>query len=235
MGQKVVLITAGTGDIGQACINSFLEEGYKVYYTYRSNPSLDQTNVKGLFYDATNEYEASEKVIKEIIDNEGQIDVLVNNLGKTNDKLVSRMSSEDFIDVINVNLVTMFNFSKAALKVMAKQKQGKIINISSIVGVTGNLGQANYSASKSAMYGMTKSMAKEYGRKNICINCISPGFIQTKMTDVLPENLKEEVLKSVSLKRFGQPEEIANLALFLGSDKANYITGQNIIIDGGMI
>lgn len=236
MEKKVVLITGGSGGIGSECVNQFLNDGYTVCYTHsRSNHELIDPRAFKYQYVASREFAPVEELVKKVVADHGKLDVLVNNLGKTNDKLVMRMSSEDFCDVIDTNLVTVFNFSKAALKFMAKKKTGSIINVSSVVGVSGNMGQVNYSASKSAMYGMTKSFVKEYGRKNVRMNCISPGFINTNMTHELPEEVKASACEAISMKRMGEACEIANVIRFLASDDASYINGQNIIVDGGMV
>lgn len=236
MEQKVVLVTGGTGGIGQEVIKKFLSEGYIVCYTYYTN-RLNESNENcfGYEYCASRESEPIDKIVEDITQKFGKIDVLVNNLGKTNDKLSLKMTSEDFIDILDTNLVTTFNFSQAVLKSMRKKKNGSIINISSVVGQSGNLGQINYSASKSAMYGMTKSFVKEIGRKNIRMNCVSPGFIETKMTDVLLDEIKKNMGEAISMKRFGKASEVANVIYFLASDQSSYINGQNIIVDGGMI
>ena len=179
-------------------------------------------------------FEEAEKLIKEAKEVFGRIDILVNNAGITKDNLIMRMKEEDFDSVIDVNLKGAFNCLKAVTPIMIRQKEGKIINMSSVVGVIGNSGQVNYSASKAGLIGMTKSLAREIGSKNINVNAIAPGFIDTDMTKVLSEDQKKNIISQVPLKRLGHVEDIANLALFLGSDQSNYITGQVIHVDGGM-
>ena len=165
----------------------------------------------------------------------GKIDIMVNNAGITKDTLLLRMKEEDFDSVINVNLKGVFNCLKAITPVMVKQKEGKIINLSSVVGLVGNAGQVNYAASKAGVIGMTKSLAKEIGSRGITVNAVAPGFIETDMTDVLGDRFKEEAKKSIPLKRLGKAEDVAEVVAFLASDSANYITGQVIHVDGGMV
>ena len=165
----------------------------------------------------------------------GKIDIMVNNAGITKDTLLLRMKEEDFDSVINVNLKGVFNCLKAITPVMVKQKEGKIINLSSVVGLVGNAGQVNYAASKAGVIGMTKSLAKEIGSRGITVNAVAPGFIETDMTDVLGDKFKEEAKKNIPLKRLGKAEDVAEVVAFLASDSANYITGQVIHVDGGMV
>ena len=176
-----------------------------------------------------------EDAANKIIDKFKKIDILINNAGITRDGLLLRMKEEDWDSVIAVNLKGTFNCTKAAVKVMLKQRSGRIVNVASIIGVMGNAGQANYAASKAGVIGLTKSTAKEVASRNINVNAIAPGFIETKMTDVLSDEVKEAMLKQIPLKRFGKPEDVGNLVLFLVSDDASYITGQVIKIDGGMV
>ena len=180
-------------------------------------------------------YEDAEKMVKETIENLGRIDILVNNAGITKDGLLMRMSKEDFESVIDINLVGTFNVTRNVIPFMVKQKSGKIINISSVVGVSGNAGQTNYSASKAGIIGFTKSLAKEVGSRNILVNAVAPGFIETQMTDVLKEEIKEEIKKTIPLKRMGTVEDVANVVKFLASNESSYITGQVIQVDGGML
>ena len=179
-------------------------------------------------------FEEAEKLIKEAKEAFGRVDILVNNAGITKDNLIMRMKEEDFDSVIDVNLKGAFNCLKAVTPIMIRQKCGKIINMSSVVGVIGNAGQVNYCASKAGLIGMTKSLAREIGGKNINVNAIAPGFIDTDMTKVLSEDQKKNIISQVPLKRLGQAEDIANLALFLASNQSDYITGQVIHVDGGM-
>ena len=174
-------------------------------------------------------------MINEIIRQYTRIDVLVNNAGVTKDTLLMRMKKEDFEDVININLVGTFNVTKNVIPYMMKQKNGRIINISSVVGISGNAGQANYAASKAGIIGFTKSLAKEVGSRNILVNAVAPGFIETQMTDVLKEEVKEEISKTIPLKRTGKPIDVANVVKFLASEDSSYITGQVINVDGGML
>lgn len=173
--------------------------------------------------------------MNKIIDKFKKIDILINNAGITRDGLLLRMKEEDWDSVISVNLKGTFNCTKAAVKVMLKQKSGRIVNVASIIGVMGNAGQSNYAASKAGIIGLTKSVAKEVASRNINVNAIAPGFIETKMTEVLSEEVKEAMRKQIPLNRFGKPEDVGNLVLFLVSDDASYITGQVIKIDGGMV
>ncbi|MBI65451.1 MAG: 3-oxoacyl-[acyl-carrier-protein] reductase [Candidatus Marinimicrobia bacterium] len=175
-----------------------------------------------------------ELCIKKIIETNNKIDILVNNAGITKDNLILRMKKEDWDEVININLTGYFNMCKSVTKYMIKQKYGRIINISSIIGLKGNLGQANYSASKAGIIGLSNSLSKELGSRNITVNTIAPGFIKTNMTDNLDEKSKKDFLNKISLKKFGKTEDVANLVCFLASDLSSYITGQTINIDGGM-
>ena len=172
---------------------------------------------------------------KEIIEHFEQIDVLVNNAGITKDKLIQRMKEEEFTDVINVNLVGTFNITKNVIKYMTKKRYGKIINISSVVGISGNAGQSNYAASKAGIIGFTKSIAKELASRNITANAVAPGFIQTDMTNVLKDEIKEAIESTIPLKKLGTAEDVAKVVKFLASDDSNYITGQVINVDGGML
>ncbi len=176
-----------------------------------------------------------ENMVNKVIDKFKKIDILINNAGITRDGLLLRMKEEDWDAVINVNLKGTFNCTKAAVKVMLKQRSGKIVNVASIIGVMGNAGQANYAASKAGIIGFTKSIGKEVGSRNVNVNAIAPGFIETKMTEVLAEDVKTAMLKQIPLSRFGKPEDVANLVLFLSSAESSYITGQVIKIDGGMV
>ncbi len=180
-------------------------------------------------------YEDAEKMVKETIENLGRVDILVNNAGITKDGLLMRMSKEDFESVIDINLVGTFNVTRNVIPFMVKQKSGKIINISSVVGVSGNAGQTNYSASKAGIIGFTKSLAKEVASRNILVNSVAPGFIATDMTAVLSEQVKENINTQIPLKRMGTAQDIAKVVNFLASENSNYITGQVINVDGGML
>lgn len=241
---KNAVITGGVRGIGFAVAKLFCERGANVMLCYRSNDEaaaraaeeLKQYGTKvvlskGDVADAVYAEAALEKAVEEL----GSVDILVNNAGITRDKLIARMSPEDFMAVVNTNLAGAFNFTKFAFKHMSKARWGRIINMSSIVGVNGNAGQANYAASKAGLIGLTKSNAKEMGRRNVTVNAIAPGFIETDMTAVLTDEQKEAGKKMISLGRYGKPEDVAKLAAFLASDDAEYITGQVIGVDGGLI
>lgn len=244
MDNQVVLITGGTRGIGKCIALELAENGFDVAINYRSaNDELEalkhEIEKKGvnclLVYGDVSKFEDCENIAKNIIDNFGKIDVLINNAGITKDNLILRMKKEEFDSVINVNLTGTFNMTKNVIPYMLKQKSGRVINMSSVVGITGNAGQTNYSASKAGIIGFTKSLAKEVASRNILVNAIAPGFIQTDMTDVLSEQTKQDILKQIPLKRMGTPTEIAKLVKFLVSDDSKYITGQVINIDGGMV
>lgn len=236
MEKKIALVTGGSGGIGEATVNRLVNDGMKVYFTYSSNAQKAQQleaqcNAIAIQYSYGDDAQA---IIQEIKTNEGRLDVLINNLGITNDKLLIRMSTEDFTTVLNTNVTAMFEFTKAAVKVMSRQKYGRIVNLSSIVGVNGNVGQANYAASKAAIIGFTKSVAKEYARKNITVNSVSPGFVITPMTESLSSEVMSESLNRIAMQRYAEASEIASVISFLSSDDSSYITAQNIIVDGGM-
>ncbi len=241
---KVAFITGSTRGIGKQIAITFAESGYDIAVNYRTeNDDLKNTKKeieeKGVKCFAVqgdvSSFEDCERFIKEIIDEYGKIDVLVNNAGITRDTLLMRMKKEDFESVIDINLVGTFNVTKNVISYMLKARSGRIINISSVVGVSGNAGQTNYSASKAGIIGFTKSLAKEVGSRGILVNAVAPGFIETQMTDVLKDDIKDEIAKSIPLKRMGTPEDVANVVKFLASDDSSYITGQVINIDGGML
>lgn len=242
--KKTALITGATRGIGKQIAITLAQAGYDIAINYRkeneelenTKQEIEQTGAKCLTLqgDVSN-YEDCEKIAKQIIEEYGKIDVLVNNAGITKDTLLMRMKKEDFEDVINVNLVGTFNMTKNIIPYMMKNRTGRIINISSVVGISGNAGQANYAASKAGIIGFTKSLAKEVGSRNILVNSIAPGFIQTAMTDVLKEEIKEEIAKTIPLKRMGKAQDVANLVKFLASEESSYITGQVIHVDGGML
>ena len=241
---KVAFITGATRGIGKQIALTLAKEGYDIALNYRSeNDDVENTakeikneNVKcfSVKCDISN-FEACEEAVKKIIAEFGQIDVLVNNAGITKDMLLMRMKKEDFESVIDVNLVGTFNVTKNVVNHMMKARSGRIINISSVVGISGNVGQANYSASKAGIIGFTKSLAKELGSRNILVNAVAPGFIETAMTDILKNEIKEEIAKSIPLKRMGKTQDVANVVKFLASEDSSYITGQVIHIDGGML
>lgn len=244
---KKVLITGGTAGIGRQIALTFAEQGASVAIfgtnKERSDKVLEELRSKGS--DPSQQFLAvivnvSDKgqidsAIKEILTQWGQIDVLINNAGITRDGLLMKMSEEHWDEVIDVNLKSVFNTCQALARPMIKAKTGKIINISSVVGLTGNAGQANYAASKSGVIGFTKSLAQELASRGICVNCIAPGFIDTRMTDVLTDAQKDVILNKIPMGRMGEPVEIAHAALFLASDLSKYMTGQVLTVDGGMV
>lgn len=240
---KVALVTGGSRGIGRAIVLHLAHSGADVAFTYRSRVEEANTLVaeiqslgrKATAYQSNAaETKQSDDVVQSVIKEYGRLDILVNNAGMTKDGLLMRMSEQDWDDVINTNLKGVFNFTKAACRQMMSQQSGKIINISSIVGVTGNAGQANYVASKAGVIGFTKSIAKELASRNIQVNAIAPGFIETDMTGKLNEKQKEAILSVIPQKRIAKPDEIASVVCFLASADANYITGQTIHTDGGM-
>lgn len=242
--RKVAFVTGGSRGIGKEVALKFAENGYNIVINYVSdNTDIEklknefaQKGVEALIIkaDVTNSEEI-ENLVKEVIEKFGKIDVLVNNAGITKDNLLMRMSEEEFDKVINVNLKGTFIVTKAVIKYMMKKRSGSIINLSSVVGVAGNAGQANYSASKAGIIGFTKSIAKEVASRNIRANAVAPGFIETDMTAVLSDSVKENIHNQIPLKRMGSAKEVANLIYFLGADDSSYITGQVINVDGGML
>ncbi|MCH8555490.1 MAG: 3-oxoacyl-[acyl-carrier-protein] reductase [Schleiferiaceae bacterium] len=241
---KVALITGASKGIGRSIAEVFVAHGAHVAFTYLSSVEAGQevetalgafgTRVKGYRSDASN-YEAAEKLIADVLEDFGTIDVLVNNAGITRDNLLMRMTEEDFDKVLEINLKSIFNTTKAIQRTFLKQRKGSIINMSSVVGVKGNAGQANYAASKAGMIGFSKSIALELGSRNIRCNVVAPGFIETEMTDKLDPKTVQGWRDAIPLKRGGQPEDIANACLFLASDLSAYITGQVLLVDGGML
>ena len=240
---KTALITGAARGIGKAIALKFASEGANITFTdlvidengKALEKELENYNVKAKGY-ASNaaDFEGTHVTVKEILNEFGRIDVLVNNAGITRDGLMLRMNEQQWDMVINVNLKSAFNFIHAVTPIMMKQKAGSIINISSVVGVSGNAGQANYSASKAGMIGLAKSIAKELGSRGIRANAIAPGFIITEMTASLPEKVREEWEKLIPLRRGGTPDDVANVSLFLASDLSSYVTGQVITVCGGM-
>jgi 3-oxoacyl-[acyl-carrier protein] reductase len=241
---KTALITGASKGIGKSIAVRFAELGANVAFTYLSSVekgealekelSAGGAKVKGYRSDAS-KYAEAEKLVTDVVNDFGTIDILVNNAGITADNLLMRMSEEQWDSVINTNLKSIFNLSKSVLKPMMKQKHGSIINISSVVGINGNAGQANYSASKGGMNSFTKSLAKELGSRNIRCNAIAPGFIETEMTEKLNPEVVASWLQTIPLKRAGKPEDVANMAAFLGSDMSSYVSGQVINVCGGML
>lgn len=241
--KKIAVVTGGSRGIGKEIAVKLAEEAYVIVNYNGSEEKAAQVvreiKDKGGNAEAVKcnvaSFKECEKFIGDIVERFGKIDILVNNAGINKDGLILSMSEEDFDGVINTNLKGTFNCIKFVSKSMIKNRYGKIINISSISGVAGNPGQANYVASKAGIIGLTKSVAKELAKRNINVNAIAPGFIMTEMTDVLRDKVKENILSQIPLKRFGTPQDVAELAAFLASDKSSYITGQVINLDGGMI
>lgn len=241
---KVALITGGTRGIGKEIAYTLAEKNYDIIINYRTEneelmklkKEIEQKRVRCLLLkgDVSN-FEDCKKLVEEAINRMNHIDVLVNNAGITKDMLLMRMKPEDFNEVINVNLIGTFNMTKNVINYMMKERKGRIINVSSVVGISGNAGQANYAASKAGIIGFTKSLAKEVASRNILVNAIAPGFIQTDMTNILKENVKDEIAKTIPLKRMGTAKDVANVVKFLVSEDSSYITGQVIQVDGGML
>ena len=241
---KTAIITGGSRGIGKAIVEKFVKQGANVAFTYSSSSDaakaienkLSTNNVKVKSYksDASN-FEEAQLLAASVLEEFGSIDILINNAGITKDNLLMRMSEEDFDRVIQVNLKSVFNMTKAVQRTMLKQRKGSIINMSSVIGVKGNAGQSNYAASKAGIIGFTKSMAIELGSRNIRSNAIAPGFIITEMTEELGKETIKQYFEAIPLKRGGTPEEIANSCVFLGSDMSSYLTGQVLNVDGGML
>jgi 3-oxoacyl-[acyl-carrier protein] reductase len=241
---KNVIITGASRGIGKGIAEICAQHGANVAFTYNSSSSsaeelekhLQTFGVKAKAYQSdASDFEQAQNLATDVIKDFGSIDVLINNAGITKDNLLMRMSEDDFDKVIKVNLNSVFNLTKAVLRPMLKQRQGSIINISSVVGIKGNAGQANYSASKAGIIGFSKSVALELGSRNIRSNVIAPGFIETEMTEKLDEKTVEGWRQAIPLKRGGQPKDIANACVFLASDMSSYITGQTLSVDGGML
>jgi 3-oxoacyl-[acyl-carrier protein] reductase len=241
---KTALITGASRGIGKAIAMKFAREGAEIAVTNifddeEFNTTIEEigalgVKARGYVFNVAN-FEDSQKIINEILKDFTKIDILVNNAGITKDTLLMRMSEEQWDAVIAVNLKSVFNLTKAVLQPMLKQKGGSIINMSSVVGVSGNAGQSNYSASKAGIIGFTKSIAKEVGSRSIRVNAIAPGFILTEMTDKLPEDVKSEWINKIPLRRGGTPDDVANTALYLACNLSSYVTGQTIHVCGGML
>lgn len=243
MTKKTALITGGTKGIGKAIASVLAQNDYNIVLNYRSNEEVaNKTKEELISFGAevklakgdVSKLDDCKNIIDLGIETFGKIDVLVNNAGINRDNLIVRMSEEDFDDVINSNLKSAFLMMKLVSRHMSKNRYGKIINISSVVGIAGNAGQVNYAASKAGIIGMTKSLAKELGSRNVLVNAIAPGFIKSDMTEKLDEKTIDKYKQSISLNRLGEAEDVANLVKFLASDESNYITGQVISVDGGM-
>lgn len=242
--QKVCIVTGGSRGIGEAIVRRLVTEGATVYATYNSNKDRAEAieqELRGnggvvsfMQVDVSDENQVK-GLIDTVVAETKRIDVLVNNAGITKDGLLMRMSEQDWDSVIDTNLKSVFFTTKSVMRQMMSQRSGRIINITSVVGITGNAGQANYTASKAGLIGFTKSVAKELASRNILVNCIAPGYIATEMTDKLTEEQRNEFLKVIPLKRPALPEEVAASVAFFVSDDANYITGQTLCVDGGMV
>ena len=240
---KVAIITGATRGIGKGIAEVFAAHGAEVAFTYAGSVDKAQelentlsklTKVKAYQSDAS-DYDAAQKLVEDVIAEFGKVDILINNAGITKDNLMMRMSKEDWDKVIRVNLDSVFNLTKAVVKPMMKARSGSIINMTSIVGVKGNAGQANYAASKAGVIGFTKSIALELGSRNIRCNAIAPGFIETEMTAALDEKTVQSWREGIPLKRGGQPEDVANACVFFASEMSSYISGQVLNVDGGML
>ena len=243
MSNKTAIVTGGTRGIGKAIVLELAKSGCNVAFNYSKSDDLANELVKeiealGVKAMAkkldVSDFEGAKNMVKEVKDEFGQIDYLVNNAGITRDKLLALMKEDDWDDVININLKSVYNFSKAVIMTMIKQKKGKILNITSVSGIAGVAGQTNYSASKAGMIGFTKALAKEVGKAKINVNAIACGFIETDMTSELPEEYKQKMTDMTALKRFGTTDDVAKVAKFLLSDDANYVTGQVLSLDGGL-
>lgn len=239
---KIALVTGGSRGIGEGIVRKLISLGASVAFTYRSSADRATAIIDDLgvgdrltaFQSDAADYAQAEELIKNVLERFGKIDILVNNAGITKDGLMLRMSEEQWDNVIEINLKSVFNITKHALRPMMKNRGGSIINLTSVVGVFGNAGQANYAASKAGIIGFTKSIAKEVGSRNIRCNAIAPGFIATEMTENLDDKTREAYLNNVPLKRFGTAEEVAELVAYIGSDAAAYMTGQVLSVCGGL-
>lgn len=241
---KTALITGATRGIGKGIAETFADHGANVAFTFNSSveaaqaleKELQAKGVKAKGYQSNAaEFDAAQELAKNVLEEFGTIDILINNAGITKDNLLMRISEEDFDKVIEVNLKSVFNLTKAVIRPMMKQRSGSIINMSSVVGLKGNAGQANYAASKAGIVGFSKSVALELGSRNVRSNVIAPGFIETEMTGALPEETVQSWRDAIPLKRGGTPEDIANACVFLASEMSSYITGQTLSVDGGML
>ncbi|UBM59449.1 3-oxoacyl-[acyl-carrier-protein] reductase [Marinilongibacter aquaticus] len=241
---KVALITGASRGIGNSIAREFVQQGAQVAFTFLSSVEKGQAlekelseagnKVKGYRSDAS-DFEAAQQLINDVITDFGKIDIVINNAGITRDNLLMRMSEQDWDDVLRINLKSIFNLTKAVTRPMLKARAGSIINITSVVGLMGNAGQANYAASKAGILGFTKSVAKELGSRGVRCNAVAPGFIETEMTGELNEDQLKDWLSNIPLKRAGKGTDIANACVFLASDLSTYVTGQTLTVDGGMV
>ncbi len=242
---KIALVTGGSRGIGEAIVRRFVEQGATVAFTYISEGSATRAEALATELIATGgivkayrsnaaSFSDAEQLIGEVVKEFGRLDVVVNNAGVTRDNLMLRMTEQQWDEVINTNLKSIFNMTKHALRPMLKQRSGSIINMSSVVGVFGNAGQANYAASKAGIFGFSKSIAKEYGNRNIRCNAIAPGYIETEMTHVLSDEVKEGFMKAIPLGRMGKGEEVADACVFLASDMSRYVSGQTLSVCGAL-
>ena len=243
LGGKIAVVTGAGRGIGRAIAMKLAEDGADIAVVDLARESVDDVvgeirqmgrKALGLTANVTVSSDV-EEFIKQVIDEFGRIDILVNNAGITRDTLLMRMKEEDWDSVINVNLKGAFLCTKGVSRIMMKQRYGKIVNISSVIGLMGNAGQSNYGASKAGLLGFTKSAARELAPRNITVNAVAPGFIETQMTDVLPEDMKKQLVNQIPLGRIGSSKDVANAVMFLASDASGYITGQTITVDGGMV
>ncbi len=240
---KTAIVTGAGQGIGKEIALKLAREGADIALCDIDEESLKKTAAeiadlgrKSYAYKCNvSDFASVDETVNKILDNAGKVDILINNAGLTRDSLMMRMKEEDWDLVISVNLKGVFNFTKSVCRPMLKQRSGKIVNIASIIGLVGNAGQANYAASKAGVIALTKTAAREMASRGINVNAVAPGFIQTRMTDVLSEDVKQQMLKAIPLGHFGKPGDVANVVLFLSSDLSSYVTGQVVIVDGGMV